>query len=186
MKQGAAFIRKVLACSQTWSHDYCFAVSTVTAGTWQLVNIPGSCQEVPSGVRWIEIVGLRASACRTKAVLSIIGWWWDQAAFFMSHTAQSGATGGSPGGLPLSWPSNTQGCSMGRKLLGVWDQTDDMVCDRDSSFECDLSFKAVLLLSLSVKIYSRLQCLRGQRLQTSGRFAWKNNAFFFSFFFWWT
>ena len=31
------------------------------------------------------------------------------------------------------------GCSMGQKLLGVWDEADDMVGDRDSSFECDTS-----------------------------------------------
>lgn len=69
-----------------------------------------------------------------KARLSI-GWQWDQAASpcYRRHN-QVG-----PGGLWLSWPRNTRGCSMGRKLLGGWSEADDMVCDRDSSFECDTS-----------------------------------------------
>lgn len=58
-------------------------------------------------------MGICVFVCYTKAMLSI-GWWWDQAASpcYRRHN-QVG-----PGGLWLSWPRNTQGCSMGRKLLG--------------------------------------------------------------------
>lgn len=103
-----------------WSYDYCFVVSsahqTITVGAWQLENISGGCQEVHSGVHHIEIGGLWVClcvfVCYTKAVLSIEGWWWDQAASpcYRRHN-QVG-----PGGFWLSWPHNTQRCSMGRKL----------------------------------------------------------------------
>ena len=50
-----------------WSYDYCFVVFsapwTITAGTWQLENISGGCQEVHSGVHCIEIGGLCVCVC---------------------------------------------------------------------------------------------------------------------------
>lgn len=63
------------------------------------------------------------------------GCWWDRAAppCHKSHN-QAG-----PGGLVLSWLRNTEGGSMGRKLLGWEGEADDTVCDVDSSFWSDIS-----------------------------------------------
>lgn len=89
-------------------------------------------QRTEIGGLWRECA--RVFVCYTKTKLSI-GLCRDLAAFlcYWRHNQVR------PGGLWLSWPRNTQHCSMGRKLLGGWGETDDMVCDRDSSFECDTS-----------------------------------------------
>lgn len=55
---------------------------------------------------------------------------------------------------------------MGRKLLEGWGETDDMVCDRDSSFECDtsiLSCKGCNVGRLVWKDLFQIAGLRGRR-----------------------
>lgn len=148
--------------------------------TWKhFWRLSGSSQWGAANWDWwfMERVCVRVFVCYTKMKLSI-GLCRDLAAFlcYWRHNQVR------PGGLWLSWPRNTQHCSMGRKLLGgwgwnwwhgVWQRLIIWV-----RYKC-LSCKAVMLLSLSGKIYSRLLGPRGQRMHMREVYLGGKMDFFF-------